>query len=251
MRANMIVLAVLLLLANLVKADTITIVADEWAPYNSVPNSAMPGYGIEIAQQAFAQAGHSVNYLIMPWNRALKETREGKYSAVIGAYIEDAPDFIFPDEEFGVSKNSFFVQKGSAWRYTGLESLLNLKVGIIQDYSFGEELDDFFAKHPQITEHVFGKTPLDQNIKKLLAGRVDVLVEDSNVFMQKVKEMGVSDKIEHVGDQGDANKLYIAFSPALAESKTYADILSKGIVAMKKSGELEQILAKYGLSYWK
>lgn len=41
-------------LSTQVKAEeVITLVADEWCPYNCVPNSEKPGYAIEIAQEIF------------------------------------------------------------------------------------------------------------------------------------------------------------------------------------------------------
>lgn len=48
-------------------ADTITIVADAWPPYNGLPNTSEPGYGIEIAHQVFEAAGHTVEYIIGVW----------------------------------------------------------------------------------------------------------------------------------------------------------------------------------------
>ena len=30
-------------------------------------------------------------------------------------------DFIFPEEEFGISENSFFAKKGSTWEFESVE----------------------------------------------------------------------------------------------------------------------------------
>ncbi|MCD4720459.1 MAG: transporter substrate-binding domain-containing protein [Desulfobacula sp.] len=232
-------------------AGTITIVADAWPPYNGLPNTSEPGYGIEIAHQVFKAAGYTVDYKIVPWNRAIIDTREGKYNAIIGANIEDAPDFIFSEEEFGVSKRDFWARKGSSWRFTGIESLLKVRIGAIKDYSYGKELDKFFKKNKELVQYVYGQDPLVQNIKKLLSGRIDITVENKNVFLQKAKKMGVSSQIISVGGSGSIDNLYIAFSPKIAKSREYAEIFTKGIRKLKDSGKLEKILAKYGLEYWK
>ena len=231
-------------------SDTITIVADQWEPYNGTPDSGEEGYGIEITKLIFEKAGHIIDYKLLPWNRAVLQTEKGDFNAVIGAYLEDTPDFIFPKEEFGISVNAFFTKKESTWKYNGLESLLPIKVGLIKDYSYGEELDEFFQAHQEIVEYIHGDDPLLKNIQKLLVGRFDVLVEDENVLKQKAKKMGVAEKIAMKG-KGNGNKVYIAFSPNIKKSKEYAEIFTKGIRELKASGELDKILEKYGLNYWK
>jgi len=44
-------------------------------------------------------------------------------------------------------------------------------------------------------------------------------------------------------------KAYIAFSPKLQTSKKYAKILSKGMVEIKESGQLDEIIKKYKLNH--
>lgn len=233
------------------KADKITIVADNWYPYNGTPNTAELGYGIDIVKSIFEAAGHVVIYKVMPWNRAIVKTRIGKYNAVIGVFKQEAPDFIFPEEELGVSEEAFFIKKGSKWKYKNLTSLLDAQVGLIKDYSYATELDAFFKANKKIVQYVGGDKPLFLNIRKLLHGRIDVLVEDPNVLWKKAVEMGVSEQIVQIGNIKELDNLYIAFSPHNAKSKEYAKVFSNGIRKLKDSGKVEEILAKYKLSYWK
>lgn len=232
-------------------ADEITIVADQWSPYCGVPDTAKPGYGIEIAQLAFKNAGHTVKYINMPWNRAITATRKGNYNAIIGAYKEEAPDFVFPEEEFGVTNNCFYVKNGNSWKFKDLQSLQNLRVGLVEDYSYGEELDRYFKEHKESVQYARGEDPSETNIRKLLAGRFDVFIEDENVVLEKIEKMGVADKVINAGETGVKGKIYIAFSPNFAKSKEYADIFTKGIKTLEESGELKKILDKYGLKHWK
>ena len=232
-------------------ADGITIVADEWMPYCGKSDSTHPGYGIEIAQHVFEAVGHTISYKNVPWRRAIAATRIGEYNAIIGAIKKEAPDFIFPDEEFGMVKYIFFAKRGNTWTYKGLESLRTIVTGAITGYSYGEELDTYFKENTQQVQYVHSEDPLLQNIKKLIAGRFDVLIEDENVLLYKINKMGVTDKIVNAGSAGERINLYIAFSPEIAKSKEYAEIFSKGIRKLKNSGKLEKVLLKYGLTYWK
>jgi len=89
-------------------AETITIVADEWCPYNCEENSDLPGFLIEIARLVFSAHGHSVRYIVMPWKRAVYEVEQGRFNAIAGALKNDAPGFVFPETENGFSQNGFF-----------------------------------------------------------------------------------------------------------------------------------------------
>jgi polar amino acid transport system substrate-binding protein len=240
-----------LLLATPVVAAEIVIVADEWSPYCGKAGSTYPGYGVEIAKRIFEANGYTFKYLNIPWTRAIKETRAGKYNAIIGAYKDEAPDFVFPEEEFGVSRYAFYAKQESQWRYAGIESLQSKKIGLIKGYSYGEELNSYFEKNAQRVQYVSGNDPLYQNIKKLLAGRFDTLIAGENVMTYKIKEMGVSGEVINVGVTDISDNLYVAFSPANKDSSKFAAIFSIGIQNLKKSGELNQILNRYELHYWK
>ncbi len=240
----------LALAAASIQADEITIVADLWEPYNGLPHADKPGYGIEISRRIFEAAGHSINYSLMPWKRALVATQRGQFNAVIGAYKEDAPGFVFPEEKFGVSRIGFFATRNSQWRYDGLSSLLPLKVGLINAYSYGPELDTFFKKNKQITRYAHGIDPLADNIEALLQGKLDILCEDPNVLYRKSAEMKLRADIIMVGEHSQKSDIYVAFSPSHPKSKYYAKLFSAGIKNLKRSGELQKILAKYDIEYW-
>lgn len=242
----------LLVLPLAAAAETITLAADPWCPYTCEPGTDKPGFMVEIARTVLGKAGHSVVYKSVNWTRAIKDAREGKYSGIMGAYTEDAPDFVFPETDQGKSKNSLFVKKENPWKYTGIDSLKQVKIGIVKDYGYGEPLDGYFksAKGSDLVQGVGGDDALVKNIKKMMAGRIDALVEDPNVFTLTAADMGVSDQITTAGDVTQALSVYIAFSPKDPKSKEYAKIITDGMAELRQSGELEKILARYGLKDW-
>jgi polar amino acid transport system substrate-binding protein len=250
-------LAALLVAASLAvggaaSAATITIVADEWCPYNCEPGDEKPGYMIEIAQRALAAAGHDVEYRTMPWSRAIEEARRGRFDAIVGAAHGDAPDFVFPEHRMGVSANVFLVKRGNPWRFDGLDSLQQVSLGTIRDYSYGDPLDEYIAGNERDETRiqiVSGGTALDTNMRKLLAGRIDVLVEDRNVVEHALAGSELADAFEIAGDLGE-DDLFVAFSPAAEASDDYARLIDEGMQRLRASGELAAILRKYGVKDW-
>jgi len=236
-----------------VQADTITLAADLWCPYNCEPNSAQPGYMVEIVQQIFVPLGHQVRYQTVPWARAIQDTRVGRYTAILGAYRGDAPDFILPEESQGHSDQSFFVKADSTWNYTGQESLAKLSLGVVKDYDYG----DFTAYIEQYRQDasriqmVAGQDTVLLNLQKLLKGRVDVILEDSNAVYHKLKTLKQTEQVRKAGEIIPPLDTFVAFSPVNPRAKEYAKILSEGMHQLRKSGELAKILSKYGLQDWR
>jgi polar amino acid transport system substrate-binding protein len=236
-----------------VSATEISLVADEWCPYNCTPSDANPGFMVEIAQYGLAKAGYTVNYKIVPWTRAINEVRQGKYHGIIGAGKEETPDFVFPKQEQGQASHTFFVLKNNAWRYQDLASLASIRLGVIQDYSYGNLYQNYILPHQQDRQKVqilSGDTALAQNIKKLQKGRIDAIIESKTVFEYHLFSTGTPNKFAPAGVAYREN-VYVAFSPAKPQSVEYARLLTDGMLELRRTGELAKILKKYGVTDWK
>ncbi len=236
-------------------ADQITIVGDAWCPYNCEPGSASPGYMIEIAQQVFRKAGYTVVYRNVEWTKAVEETRKGTYTAIVGGARSDSPDFVFPDRALGKSHTIFFVKKGTAWKYSGMDSLRKIRLGVADGYSYNDEIDRYIAANKGKPGLFIagGDTPVRELIDKLMKGGIDAFIEDPGVYGNYCGTRGLMNvlgAIQTAGESGTAEKIYIAFSPANSRSKTYAATLSKGLDRMRMSGELKKILEKYYVKDW-
>lgn len=152
-----------------------------------------------------------------------------------------------------IVEDLIYVKEEDSFVYKGLESLLNRKLGVIIDYSYSGGLAEYIKAHtntPRI-QPVGGLDPLEQNLQKLKAGRIDTLCEGSLVMENHLKNITKVDiKLKAVGSLSKS-KSYIAFTPQNPKSPELAKILSDGMIQLRKSGELKKILDKYGLKDWK
>ena len=250
-------LVVLLGLAAPVRAETVVLAADEWCPYNCEAGSDKPGFMVELARAAFAKHGIAVEYVTVPWARAIEETRQNKYAGIIGAYYGDAEDFVFPKVPQGRSDMTFYVKKDSTWNYTDNTSLDNLSLGVIADYSYSQGLDAYIEQHkadPKRIQIVSGDDALEANIQKVLHGRIGAFIEDKQVIDYSLSTPEMQPHKENLREAGllptpsDGNGIvFIAFSPANPNAAKYAELLSAETMAMRKNGELKKILDRYGV----
>ena len=246
----------LTLLSGACQADTIRIRSDEWYPMNGDPNAKHPGYMIDLAKVIFEAEGHNIDYKVMPWKRALAETRAGNSNCVVGAIKNEAPDFLYPKNNWGIDQAAIYVIKNESeknhWRYDGkLSSLIKRKTGVILGYFYGDDLNVYFKKNAgDAFEFVSADRPLRQNIRKLLSGRINGVIETIPVMDAQLKQLGLANKIVFAGSVGKRSLLYIACGPGNKNNQKYIDLIDRIMPDLRKSGELQKILMPYGLSLW-
>jgi polar amino acid transport system substrate-binding protein len=224
------------IVSNLAFGDEIVLVADPWCPYNCGWNDENPGFMVEIAKDVLGQNGHAVKYFNVPWARAIYGTREGQYDGIIGAGRTETPDFVFPDIELGLARHTFYVT-----------------LGVIKNYSYGDLFTVYIEPNqdnPNRVQVISGEKGLALNIHKLEENKIEAIIEDQAVFQHYLREANIPN---HFSEAGIASmeKVYIAFSPKLKKAHAYAEMLTKGMQALRKSGRLSEILQKYGLEDWK
>ena len=231
----------------------VTLRSDLWCPYNCTPGSDHPGYAVEIAQIVFGEAGYDVDYQLLNWARSIQDVRQGRADAVIGAYQTDVPGFIIPREPIGYSSAGFAVRRGDPFVYADPRSLDGRVLGIVTSYEFAGALGAYLHAlrgDKSRLQQMSGDGALAKNLLKLLAGHIDVVIDDADVIARTVNELQLGESVSVSRGRRGA-PLYIAFSPAGRLSALYADILADGVARLRASGRLAVILARYGMTDWR
>lgn len=248
------ILCMMLLSRSSFATETIAIVCEQACPYACIDQKTgkpakQPGIAMEIAKAVFEPLGYQITLDFRPAARAVKATRNGKFTAYV-TVKEAAPDFIYPEHEVLMAKVCFFVKKGNPWRYEGIDSLSSVRIGCTASYHFGDSLQEYIEKHKQTdaVQLIWGEDAVETNIKKLLVGRIDTFIDEANIVLYIIKQKNLSQSVQIAGCVTDWKyPVYLCFSPALPQSKKYVRILSNGIKKLKESGQLQTIYHKYGL----
>lgn len=242
-----------LLLSGQVFAKKIILVADPWPPFNMEPGGQQEGYMVDIARKIFEKHGYEVIYKTIPWKRAIESTRAGAYTGLIGASKTDAKGFVFPSHEMSRNYLAFYVRRDDPWIFTDQSSIESRAVGVIAGYDYRKWLNRYIQQHKdnhKKIQVVGGTSPLEQNLKKLIGERIDVVVGNEAVIRHTARKMALLSKIKAAGYGREPSFIYIAFSPALRESPQLAGMLDEGISSMRQNGQLQDILSKYNLKDW-
>jgi polar amino acid transport system substrate-binding protein len=236
------------------RAETIILAADEWAPFNIQPNKQPEGYMVTIAREVFNRHNIDIVYKVVPWNRALEGAKKGEYTGAIGPSKTEAPYLVFPDEELARNHMSYWVKKGNPWRFTDHNSVSGITLGIIEGYNYQEWLNTYiqtYRNDKSKIQIVFGEAPAEMNLRKLIIGRVGAIVDSEATIRYTAKQLNLLDDIEIAGRDNETCYGYIAFTPTNPRATEFARMLSEGIVLLRASGRLQEILSVYGLKDWK
>lgn len=229
-------------------ADTIIIVGDSWCPYNCT-SQENPGFLIKLAKTIFEKSGHTIEYSLVPWKRAKLGIINGTYDGIVGMTKNETTEnlYVFPTQEITESRFCFYAANDSQWKYTGIPSLKNEVLGVINGYGYGADstpIEDYLRNNINTTriQTVSGDHPLTQLIEMLLADRLSVIIEDSKVMEHTLIQMDGQTKLKRAGCLENIDKIHIAFSTKNPHSIQYAKILSDGIQELKKTGEYDRIV---------
>lgn len=231
-------------------AEAVRLRADVWMPYNGDPASDLPGYAIEIGRAILARHDATLDYQTMPWSDALQAARRGEIDCVVGANQEEAEGLVVPQLSVGLPRVGLYVRKVNPWSYENVATLRAVRLGVIAGYSYWPALDAYLAKAPPARVTVYnGDHPLEDGLRQLEQGAIDVLAETSSVFTWTTKQEHYPATAFRLVYLHEGDPVYFCFRPGDAGVRL-ARWFDEGLHELRRSGELARILARYGLHDW-
>jgi len=223
----------------------VRLVTGDWPPYVS---QSLPGRGpvTEIVVAAFAAAGRGTEIEFLPWKRCELNLAEGEafgaFPYVRSPAREQAFDF---SDSFMLFEDRFFYLKTRlpGFTYRSIEDLRPLLIGGAIGYHYEDSLRGLGLRLDMASDP-------EASFKKLLAGRVDVVLEERRVGLAILAEL-LDGRTEAVGmTQGHFSRS----ENCLMVSRAYpgaADLLrrfNQGLARIRADGTYAGILRRHGLA---
>jgi polar amino acid transport system substrate-binding protein len=223
--------------------ETITIATLEYSPWTG-KNLKDNGFVNHVITEAFQRKGYTLKYAYLPWQRAVKETKDGKYSALSYVYwSKDREKEFYLSDPINAEKIVLFHLKSHPIKdWKTLDDLKNYKFGATRGYTYTKE----FWKAAESKRLEVDVTDSDkQNFQKLLAGRIDIfpsgLVNGYNI-LQKEFDASESDLISFHPKPLSETTGHLAFTKSSKNSENLLRIFNQGLAELKKAGLYDKFM---------
>ncbi len=220
-------------------AETITLGAEnDWAPYANPDGTGMAN---EIVRAAYKAVGIHVDFKVAPYNRLLKEVRDGTLLGAFNVPKESANEsvYLFGSAPLFVARSAYYHNREHPLSASRKEDLVNgEKIGIVFDYGYG----DFFAKNDRVVKIPVRSDLL--NLRKLAKERIDATILYDKTADKIIAENGLKDEIVKAFDSESSN-IYVAFSKSYPKAAYYAKKLDEGLAVIRSNGRYERIVNAY------
>lgn len=231
---------------NAVSAQTLEMMAMSWPPYVYEENGNVTGLATDVVQAALDQAGIQGTIAIYPTARAqamlLEAANRGIYPALHATTESSNVKWVGP---LGIKTTvAFFkLKKRADIQLKTLEDAKAYRIGLrrkVTAYRF--LLNDGFPKS-NLEEVELN----EQNIKKLFAGRVDLIVDSTLVARSEMKRLGFPlDEIEEALTLFE-HELYIALNKDTPDETIQR--LQNAVDELNKNGAIQDIVTQYMQRY--
>lgn len=223
----------------------VPLVTGEWPPYVS---QELPGQGpiTEIVVAALAAVGCRASVQFAPWKRCEWMLAEGK---AFGAFpyvrnVAREKTFAF-SQPFIRLEDRFFYLKGRlpGFDYKGSESLRSLLIGGAIGYHYEQPLREAGLR-------VDWASDIRASFRQLIAGRVDVVIEERWVGQTIVSEL-LGDQACMVGmtrDHFSLTENSLMVSRAYPDSARLLLRFNQGLEKIRADGTYARILQRHGIA---
>ncbi|MCP5170248.1 MAG: transporter substrate-binding domain-containing protein [Hahellaceae bacterium] len=204
------------------------------------------GYLVQITSEAFKRAGYLPTFEFVPWSRALTKSMDGEYDVLLAAYYTEAraEKFLYSDP-IGKAQVYLWQLKKRQITYQQLDDLKPYRIGHISQSKVSDAFDLAEREFLNI-DYVFDT---QTNIRKLLAGRIDLFVEKKQRVIQLLRNefSEEQEKITFVEPPLNINFFHNCVSKILPGHQQIIDDFNRGLASIRQDGTEATILRQYGM----
>lgn len=174
----------------------------------------------------------------LPIKRAIKTIIEEQYDAYFGLIYSKEREEMglrYSQQELYSIPTVVWMKKEKPFEYTGIESLKGKTIGVVAGYPYLQDI-----KNPDFT---IDEAPHDEsNVKKLMAGRVDAIIDHIPRTGTVIVNLGFADQIIYADRPFEVSKFQIAYNKNVPES--VIEKIDMALEELHESGVIQAILDK-------
>ncbi|KGJ94898.1 substrate-binding periplasmic protein [Colwellia psychrerythraea] len=230
--------------------ETINLSTFEYPPEHS---QVLPHHGVvsHIIELAFAQVNIKVKWSYYPTTRAFMMAKSGRVDGTASyGYSKERIEGMYMSNSIISSATYFYHLKSTDFNWHNIKDLAGLRVGITNKLNYGDLFNNAVKENIFIVD---GAQHDDLNLKKLLAGRIDIFPMTSGIAEYALKTRFPKGALEKVTYNKKPIREYDSFlflPESLLKSEALLASFNQGLQKLQKSGQYQQILSNYYNGYY-
>lgn len=224
--------------------ETIRLTNGEWPPYLS---ENLEHYGVvsHIVTEAFALEGVKVEYGFFPWIRAYELAKSGEWDgSLIWLHTPEREQYFYFSEPILQCNYVFWHLKNYDFDWDSIEDLQDVTIGGTRGY-FYEDIFSSLEKAGKVKVEWVSQD--EQNFMKLLAGRIDLYVQDVNVSYSMLQNNFTPEERELITYQPKSvrtDDMCLILSRKVDKNEDMLVLFNKRLQRLRESGKIDRYLAE-------
>lgn len=222
--------------------ESIRLGIDEFPPHIS---KDLPYYGFlpRIISESFAFSDISVEYVFVPWRRAIIRAEKGDLDGTPAWFkTPEREEVFYISAPLIDDSQSFFYLKDAPFDWQTIDDLKGITIGATLGYDYGE--DFAIAENSESIKVERVSTDL-QNFQKLITKRI--VVFPMNTFagyaiLQKEFPVEIAEQVTHHRLPLRAKPLYLLLSKNVENNERLIMLFDEGLDKLHKSGKYSQYM---------
>ena len=219
------------------QTTTLKLSSDIWPPFTNVENEK--ALALDIVEEGLKRCNITTDLNILNFEQVMDGIMEGDFdgSGALWKNDEREKELLFSDAYL---QNQLILVglKGANVDISALSELENKKIGVVENYAYGDEL-----KGGNNNEIIFGESD-QQNLERLISKEIDYFLVDALLiqYLLKYQLNDVSALLE-IGDHPLIVKpLHLAIRKDVPDVENIISQFNKAIVSMMADGSYNEIL---------
>lgn len=223
--------------------DKITIMTEEYPPYNLTENGELKGLSVEILDLMLDKVGSkqqtSKDVKVLPWARSYSLVQLKKNTMLFSMFRTEQREKLFKwVGPIDSSITALIAKKDKKIKINSVEDIKKYKIGTVKD-----DVGELALKELGImnTDSISGTNAIEKSIRKLDRGRIDLFS-----YMYEPKSWKI-DGFEPKNYENvytlQKKDLYYAFHKETDDK--VIQTLQAALDALKKEGKVKEIISKY------
>ena len=201
------------------------------------------GFSTHLVDKAFRRAGYETKTIMLPFARAYRAVKKGRYDVVHSIWFrKNRTEFFEYTDPYQRTELVFAHQSDDEFTFYGMENVYGETVALVKAYDYPNYISNSSKFKKYRTRN------LRNSLAMLAAGRVDLAIGDrkamKHIASNNKEEIG--NKIKVGSRSVRIDPLYVAVSKKIDKHEKIAKKFNKALKSMQNDGMYDRIMTEHG-----